>query len=34
MIPSADGLRRDFAQLATRPPGSTSISSISVNNQP
>jgi hypothetical protein len=33
-IPSTDGLRKDFAQLPTRPPGSTSISSISVNIQP
>lgn len=34
MIPSLDGLRQDFALLARRPPGSTSVSSISVAIQP
>jgi hypothetical protein len=34
MIPSLDGLRKDFALLASRPAGSTSVSSISVNVQP
>jgi hypothetical protein len=34
MIPSLDGLRQDFALLARRPPGSTSVSSISVSIQP
>ena len=34
MIPSLDGLRKDFASLANRPAGSTSASSISVTIQP
>jgi hypothetical protein len=34
MIPSLDGLRQDFALLARRPAGSTSVSSISVAIQP
>ncbi|MEN3379693.1 MAG: hypothetical protein V7604_5048 [Hyphomicrobiales bacterium] len=34
MIPSLDGLRQDFALLARRPAGSTSVSSISVSVQP
>jgi hypothetical protein len=34
LIPSLDGLRQDFALLARRPPGSTSVSSISVSIQP
>jgi hypothetical protein len=34
MIPSLDGLRKDFSLLAQRPAGTTSISSISVTIQP
>jgi hypothetical protein len=34
MIPSAEGLKKDLAQVAARPAGSTSISTISINIQP